>query len=70
MGPTTLSSGPDWLYVCLQGWSRFTSGSFSIQQVQGNHLWPLEKEAKQAWLEWVVHRLQAPALAAGLLALQ
>lgn len=41
----------------LQGWARFTTGAFSCRQVEGNHLWPLDREAKRAWLEAIAVEL-------------
>jgi hypothetical protein len=51
----------------LQGWSRFTAGGFSLTEVQGNHLWPLDRTAKAQWLADIAARLAAPELARQLL---
>jgi hypothetical protein len=40
-----------------QGWRRFTTGPFTCSVVEGNHLWPLQKEAKAAWLTEIVEHL-------------
>ncbi len=34
----------------VMGWSDVTSGAFRIEEVQGNHLWPLDAAAKKTWL--------------------
>ena len=34
----------------VMGWSDVTSGAFQIEEVQGNHLWPLDAVAKKTWL--------------------
>lgn len=41
----------------VQGWRAFTTGAFSCSMVPGNHLWPLDKEAKRLWLEAVAAEL-------------
>jgi hypothetical protein len=41
-----------------QGWGRFTSGRFSCHRVEGHHLWPLDRESKQAWLAHIAAELQ------------
>ena len=38
----------------VRGWSAFTTGAFSMTEIHGNHLWPLDKESKVAWLENIV----------------
>jgi medium-chain acyl-[acyl-carrier-protein] hydrolase len=38
-------------------WQRFTTASFSCSQIQGHHLWPLDKAAKQDWLLRIVAEL-------------
>ena len=40
-----------------QGWSRFTTGAFELRQVEGHHLWPLEKGSKAAWLGVIAEQL-------------
>lgn len=42
-----------------QGWSRFTSGPFQLLEVEGHHLWPLEKASKAAWLGVIAEQLAA-----------
>jgi hypothetical protein len=42
----------------VRGWQRFTTGAFECLQVQGHHLWPLDKEPKAAWLGMIAERLQ------------
>ena len=44
-----------------QGWSKFTTGAFSLSRVEGNHLWPLDKEPKGAWLAAIASGLESPA---------
>lgn len=41
----------------LQGWSKFTASAFRCLRVEGNHLWPLDKEAKRGWLEVIAGEL-------------
>ena len=41
-----------------QGWARFTNGPFRLLRVEGNHLWPLQREGKAAWLQAVAEGLQ------------
>lgn len=45
----------------VQGWSKFTTGAFSLSRVEGNHLWPLDKEPKGAWLAVIASGLAGPA---------
>lgn len=42
----------------LQGWQRFTSGSFACTPIDGNHLWIQDKAAKQAWLASIAKDLE------------
>ncbi|KAG1660251.1 hypothetical protein FOA52_007648 [Chlamydomonas sp. UWO 241] len=42
----------------IRGWGRFTTAGFSCTPVDGGHLWPLDKDAKAAWLTSVVERLE------------
>lgn len=42
-----------------QGWSRFTTSAFELHQVEGHHLWPLEKGSKAAWLAVIAEQLAA-----------
>lgn len=44
--------------LSFQEWQRFTSGPFSCTRIEGNHLWPLQKEAKAVWLSKVVEGLR------------
>ena len=39
------------------GWQRFTTESVSCTAIDGHHLWPLDREAKQAWLSDIVAHL-------------
>mmetsp|Transcript_281 Transcript_281/g.407 ORF Transcript_281/g.407 Transcript_281/m.407 type:complete len:365 (+) Transcript_281:264-1358(+) len=39
------------------GWQEFTSGKFEIVEVEGNHLFPLDKEPKTLWLQHIADRL-------------
>lgn len=39
------------------GWEKFTRGRFECVEVEGNHLFPLEKEAKTVWLQHIADRL-------------
>ena len=41
----------------VMGWAAVTSASFRIEEVEGNHLWPLDAVAKKAWLKRVVELL-------------
>jgi medium-chain acyl-[acyl-carrier-protein] hydrolase len=43
----------------VMGWANVTSGSFRIERVDGNHLWPLDLKAKKVWLERIVSRLSS-----------
>lgn len=43
----------------VREWERFTKGAFKCEAIEGNHLWPLDKIAKAAWLEEVVTELGA-----------
>ncbi|KAL6762042.1 Alpha/Beta hydrolase protein [Haematococcus lacustris] len=42
----------------VRAWGRFTTGPFSASQAAGNHLWPLQKEHKAAWLSAIVENLR------------
>ena len=42
----------------VSGWRKFTTGSFQLIEIQGNHLWPLMKEAKQQWLASIVDHIE------------
>jgi hypothetical protein len=44
-------------FFFMQGWQRFSSAPFSITRIEGNHLWPLQKEPKAAWLEHIAAKL-------------
>ena len=39
------------------GWQHFTTGQFSCAAIDGNHLWPLDKDAKKVWLQHIVDEL-------------
>ena len=41
----------------VRGWQSFTTAAFSCAAVEGNHLWPLDKVAKAAWLQAIVAEL-------------
>ena len=43
----------------MQGWRHFTTGAFSCDPINGNHLWPLDKAAKLQWLQRIVNKMQA-----------
>uniref|UniRef100_A0A1D2ACU8 Thioesterase domain-containing protein n=1 Tax=Auxenochlorella protothecoides TaxID=3075 RepID=A0A1D2ACU8_AUXPR len=42
----------------VEGWQRFTSGSFACTPIDGNHLWIQDKAAKQAWLASIAKDLE------------
>eukprot|EP00798_Chlamydomonas_sp_ICE-L_P020966 gene20966-27821_t len=37
----------------VEEWGRFTCGAFSCTEIDGGHLWPLEKDAKKQWLSQI-----------------
>jgi hypothetical protein len=41
----------------VKGWKKFFSGDFSCEEIQGNHLWPLDKAKKTLWLDKIVVQL-------------
>ena len=41
----------------VEGWQLFTTGSFEAIQIEGHHLWPLDKKAKVSWLSHICKRL-------------
>jgi surfactin synthase thioesterase subunit len=41
----------------VHGWQRWTARSFTCSPMCGNHLWPLDREHKQAWLTAIVQEL-------------
>ena len=43
----------------VEGWQRFTSSAFKAFEIDGHHLWPLDKQAKVSWLELICQRLQS-----------
>ena len=43
----------------VEGWQLFTNGSFEAIQIEGHHLWPLNKEAKVSWLSHICQRLHS-----------
>lgn len=42
----------------VAGWQRFTTAVFAVTQIEGNHLWPLNKVAKTDWLSKITAKLQ------------
>lgn len=42
----------------VMGWSAFTSKTFQLDAIDGNHLWPLDKASKVAWLQRIVDDVQ------------
>ena len=42
----------------VSGWRRFTTGSFLLHKIEGNHLWPLAKQAKSQWLTSIVDHIE------------
>lgn len=42
----------------VAGWQSFTAAGFSLTQIEGHHLWPLDKVAKQDWLSRIVAELE------------
>ncbi len=43
----------------VAGWQKYTTADFSLTQIDGHHLWPLDKTAKQDWLSRIVVQLEA-----------
>lgn len=43
----------------VQGWRAYTTAACSASCIDGNHLWPLQPAAKQAWLAQVAAALEA-----------
>jgi len=41
----------------VNGWQKFTTGSFELIRIDGHHLWPLIKDAKTQWLSGIVNRI-------------
>ncbi|KAK9813306.1 hypothetical protein WJX72_012248 [[Myrmecia] bisecta] len=41
----------------VSGWQTYTSGPFTSQQIDGHHLWPLDKAAKLVWLTVIAKEL-------------
>ena len=39
----------------VHGWRRFTAAEFQCHCIEGNHLWPQDRDAKAAWLTEVVN---------------
>ena len=37
----------------VSGWRAFTSGPFTLERIEGHHLWPLDKESKRVWLQLI-----------------
>ncbi|PRW20885.1 Monothiol glutaredoxin- chloroplastic [Chlorella sorokiniana] len=46
----------------VQGWSRFTTGAFELHEMEGHHLWPLDKASKAVWLGQIAAQLEQLAL--------
>lgn len=42
----------------VSGWGAFTSGAFTLERIEGHHLWPLDKESKCVWLQLIAERLE------------
>jgi surfactin synthase thioesterase subunit len=42
----------------VRGWQKFTRKPFSIHAIEGNHLFPLQKEQKLEWLLKIVQGLE------------
>ena len=42
----------------VEGWAAHTSGSFELTEVEGHHLWPLDRQAKARWLQHIVRDCQ------------
>jgi surfactin synthase thioesterase subunit len=46
----------------VKGWEKFlgegAGGRFELRMIDGNHLWPLDKEAKAEWLQHIVVELE------------
>lgn len=57
--PSRHQTQPPSLAVCLQGWRSFTTGRFECDAINGNHLWPLQPDAKRAWLSAIAQALEA-----------
>lgn len=38
----------------VMGWSTLTSKTFQLHAIDGNHLWPLDKQSKVSWLQHIV----------------
>lgn len=53
-----VASRRDRLYREVLGWERFTSGAFECVEVEGNHLFPLDKQPKLVWLQHIADRLR------------
>lgn len=41
----------------VKGWRQFTRGDFECHAIDGNHLWPLDKASKTAWLQHIARKL-------------
>ena len=42
----------------VSGWGVFTKGDFTLERIDGNHLWPLDTNCKCIWLKSLVDRLE------------
>lgn len=56
-GGTAHRAPPTCACCFLQGWQRFTTGSFQLLEVDGHHLWPLDKVSKAVWLTTIAEHL-------------
>lgn len=43
----------------VEGWRAFTTADFSLEQIQGNHLFVYDADARDAWFESVTDTLVA-----------
>lgn len=41
----------------MQAWERLTTGVFEVHRIEGNHLWPMEKDGKFDWQEIITDTL-------------
>ena len=41
----------------VSGWARFFGGGFELLRIDGNHLWPLDRDGKREWLAAIAERL-------------
>lgn len=43
----------------VEGWRAFTTAEFSIEQIQGNHLFVYDADARDSWFESITDTLVA-----------